>query len=225
MARRITPAQARSRIRQAQQRQRQAISKHNAAARKYNNAVNNYKRQARTHNAKVRANRHRLQREIQRLNLTSSTRHVVYRRSVVSLTQSYARIEAAVDAGAWVGGEELLDLAEGEAANSVAVLNALQQEAEPDTGEDDELLRMSSLAGELSDLSPDLHARWTGALFALSPRNPDAARHFCTSSREILTSILVSGGGPSPGLPRAPPAHSGQPEVVGVNHGQARRRP
>ena len=29
-----------------------------------------------------------------------------------------------------------------------------------------------------------------GALYALSPANPDAARHFCTSSREILVSVL-----------------------------------
>ena len=35
---------------------------------------------------------------------------------------------------------------------------------------------------------------WTtdgrGALFALSPKNPDAARHFCTGAREILIKIL-----------------------------------
>jgi Predicted pPIWI-associating nuclease len=32
--------------------------------------------------------------------------------------------------------------------------------------------------------------RWQGALFALNPANPDAARHFCTSSREILAYVL-----------------------------------
>ena len=29
-----------------------------------------------------------------------------------------------------------------------------------------------------------------GALFALHPRNPDAARHFCTSAREMLSDML-----------------------------------
>lgn len=32
--------------------------------------------------------------------------------------------------------------------------------------------------------------RWKGALFSLSPTNPDAAQHFCTSAREVLTSML-----------------------------------
>ena len=32
--------------------------------------------------------------------------------------------------------------------------------------------------------------RWSGAIFALNPRNPDSARHFCTSAREILADIL-----------------------------------
>lgn len=32
--------------------------------------------------------------------------------------------------------------------------------------------------------------RWRGAVFSLNPRNPDAARHFCTSAREVFTQIL-----------------------------------
>jgi hypothetical protein len=39
-------------------------------------------------------------------------------------------------------------------------------------------------------ISEDLDARWRGALFALNPANPDAARHFCASSREIFAQIL-----------------------------------
>ena len=34
--------------------------------------------------------------------------------------------------------------------------------------------------------------RWSGAVFALNPRNLDAARHFCSSAREILADILNS---------------------------------
>ena len=37
-----------------------------------------------------------------------------------------------------------------------------------------------------------MQERWAGAIFALNPHNPDAARHFCSSSREILAEILNS---------------------------------
>ena len=39
-------------------------------------------------------------------------------------------------------------------------------------------------------ISPDLCQRWKGALFSLNPNNPDAGRHFCTSTREIFVNIL-----------------------------------
>ena len=42
-------------------------------------------------------------------------------------------------------------------------------------------------------ISPDLDSRWKGALYALNPRNPDAARHFCASTREIFTQALDIG--------------------------------
>ena len=37
-----------------------------------------------------------------------------------------------------------------------------------------------------------MQERWAGAIFALNPHNPDAARHFCSSAREILVNILNS---------------------------------
>lgn len=39
-------------------------------------------------------------------------------------------------------------------------------------------------------LSSDLNNRWIGALYSLNPNNPDATRHFCTSTREIFTDIF-----------------------------------
>ncbi len=47
-----------------------------------------------------------------------------------------------------------------------------------------------AIGSELAEINPDLDARWRGALYALSPKNPDAARHFCTSAREMITTIL-----------------------------------
>ena len=59
----------------------------------------------------------------------------------------------------------------------------------PETRQDGDL-PSSGIDDVLEELSPDLLDRWHGALFALDPRNPDAARHFCTSARELLTAIL-----------------------------------
>ena len=48
----------------------------------------------------------------------------------------------------------------------------------------------SPLTPILQAISADLGARWKGALFSLSPINPDAARHFCTSAREVIARLL-----------------------------------
>ena len=207
MVRRVTPAQLQSMIRQAQQKQRQAINTYNREVdrvnahnkrvvdehnRNVNQAVTQYNRDVTTHNAKVRANRQRLRTEIARLNARPAvtTRYVTYNTSVQTLQRSFGRVETAVESGAWSDDRNLLDLTEGETANSVAVLNSLLDDPTEATQTDDGSLRQTTLTNELSDIDPDLEARWTGALYALSPMNPDAARHFCTSAREILTTIL-----------------------------------
>ena len=69
-------------------------------------------------------------------------------------------------------------------------MNALldgASELTPDASPDD---LKSSLEPFLMTVSPDLAQRWRGALYSLSPLNPDAARHFCTSAREIVATIL-----------------------------------
>lgn len=43
---------------------------------------------------------------------------------------------------------------------------------------------------KLKLLFPDFNDRWNAALFSLNPQNPDATRHFRTSSREIFTDIF-----------------------------------
>jgi hypothetical protein len=48
------------------------------------------------------------------------------------------------------------------------------------------------MEAELAHFGTDLQQRWVGALYALSPSNPDAARHFCTSAREVVISMLDS---------------------------------
>lgn len=217
VVRRISPAQLKAQLRQAQQKQRQAINQYNQGVRKLNQAINQYNSAARAHNAKVRANRQRLQRELARLNSrSSSTRYVTYTTSVQTLQRSFTRVESAAESGAWRDERNLLDLAEGEAANSVAALNSLLADPSEAT-EDLPELQKTEIAGELAEINPDLDSRWRGALYALSPQNPDAARHFCTSAREIIATILETEA-PDAAVKRAIPDYPKTP-----NGGVSRR--
>lgn len=206
MTRYVTPSQLQSMIRQAEARQRQAINAYNAAARRYNTdvqravnqhnanvrqaqrAIDDYNRAARAHNARVYANRRRLQAEISRLNSQpSSVNFTVVQTSTIDLHAAYRRIEEDYDAGVLDAREgALADLAEAEAANSASVTNALLGQP---LGEDFEV-EDTTLTDELASISNDLDQRWHGALFSLNPRNPDAARHFCTSSREVIVQMI-----------------------------------
>jgi hypothetical protein len=197
MTRKFNSSKLRSDLRRIQQKQRQAINNYNKEVKKVNDhnkrVVDKYNREVRAHNAGVRRNRQRLINELNRLSskrsTTTSVRYVEYRSSVQSLQQSFVRVEAAADLGTWPAGEELFDLAEGEAANSVAVLNALLEEPAADSA-DNPQLRLTAITDELKEIHADLDNRWRGALFSLNPANPDAARHFCTSTREIFVGIL-----------------------------------
>ena len=183
MARKFNPSKFKSDMRRIQQRQRQAVNKYNAAIRKYN-------REVRVHNTRVRANREKLRREIARLNSRpTSIRYVTYRTSTQMLHESFTRVERVSEQGRWTASDELFEMAEGEAANSVAVLNTLLDPT-PEGAIDVAVLQQTRITNELRDIDADLDKRWRGALFSLNPLNPDAARHFCTSSREILVKIL-----------------------------------
>ncbi|MGE3194519.1 MAG: hypothetical protein AB7K08_13755 [Microbacteriaceae bacterium] len=192
MARRVNTSQLRSQLNRIQSQARQAQSKLNQAVNNYNRAVDNYNREARAHNARVRANRSRLQRALRQLQSqpTVTTRFVTHRTSVQSVQQSFVRLESAAETGTWADHRDLLDLAEGEAAASAETLSALLTEHTDEVTEDEARLRDTTITNELLELGGDLDSRWRGALFALSPRNPDAARHFCTSTRELLTDLV-----------------------------------
>lgn len=190
MARRITPSQFRSKMRQAQSKIRQAESKYKQAVNKLNQEIRTYNSKVRTHKARVRANRDRLRREIQKLQRNSSkTQYVTFRTSVSTVQRSYTTLESRAEAQAYDERfDRFLDLSEREAANSAAVMNVLDGET-PEEQSESSLLE-SGIDDILKAISQDVFDRWHGALFALSPQNPDAARHFCTSARELLTEIL-----------------------------------
>jgi Predicted pPIWI-associating nuclease len=190
MVRRITPSQFQSKMRQAQSKIRQAESKYKQAVNNLNQDIRTYNSKVRAHNARVRANRDRLQREIQKLERNSTkTQYTLLRTSVTTVQRSYVNLEYRAESNAYDERfDRFLDLSEREAANSAAVMNVLdgdpaedQSTSPPLTSPIDEILQV---------ISQDVHDRWQGALFALNPQNPDAARHFCTSARELLTEIL-----------------------------------
>lgn len=188
MARRVSLSQYKSMLRQAESKRRQTIQKFNSAIRQYNTArkqeIDAYNREVRAHNSRVRANRTRLQSALNRLGQQrNTTRYGALHKSVSTLSVAYRRLEN-VDTDPYVA-----DIAEQEAANSVAVLNDLLDDT-ADSQVSDEELKNTKIANELAVISRDLDRRWLGAIFALNPENPDAARHFCISTREIITEIL-----------------------------------
>ena len=203
MVRRVTPSQFRSMVRQAQSKQKQTVNKHNrevrahnqkvkSALNKINQEVNQYNSEVRKHNARVRDNQSRLQRELNKLRQAASRpRYFTLKASFENVHSSYARLESNAEALRY--GEnynEILDLSERETANGAGVLNAILGNAEELDSADK--VQSSALDHILAEISADLLNRWHGALFALNTSNPDAARHFCTSARELFTEILSS---------------------------------
>lgn len=203
MPRRVSVSQLRSQLRQAQQRQQRAIDDYNRKVRQhndqirrrvdaYNRAAAEYNRKVQAHNQQVARSRERLRSELNRLaSSPAARRYVIYSRSVTTVRQAFSALERAAESGEWRGSEEFLGSAEAETASSVATL--LDLEHGGDDGASSESmpdLRMTSILPALESISADLAARWRGALYSLSPDNPDAGRHFCTSAREILTRII-----------------------------------
>lgn len=211
MARRVTPAQYRSMVQQAQRKQKQAIDKYNREARQHNQSVNRevakanreitahnqkvrreinkFNSDVRAHNYRVRANRSRLQSELKKLaSRAKSSSFASQQTSVRLVANAYHAVERRESLGQFREADSaILECAEREAANAANLMNALLD----DEGEDQRDFELDQdVVTYLASMSTELVDRWKGALFSLNPQNPDAARHFCTSAREVLTRIL-----------------------------------
>jgi len=190
----MTPSQYQSHARRLDQQRRQAISKYNSDVRRYNADLRrraaDFNRAVSSYNSWVRNNRRRLESELGRMTARSTTVYLTHRASVQVLQGQFEYVAAAAEEGRWPDdAAELFDLAEGEVANAIAAQNRLDQA--PDLPGVDAISRLDPLvSAELQALGPDVEARWHGAVFALDPRNPDAARHFCASARELLDTVL-----------------------------------
>ena len=190
MAKKFNASQFKTQIRKLEREQKKAIDDYNRAVRKYNadvkKQVNAYNRSVRAYNSAVRHNKQIIDREIRKLN-SQPVVHTSYRVSTNVMQQHYAAITRVYGEGADVTPwqNHILDLVEQEHANSLITANVLENGEIPEENTQD-----LDLGNKLQDVSEDLHNRWKGAVFALSPQNPDAARHFCTSAREIFTEFI-----------------------------------
>ena len=195
MPRRTTSSQLRSKIRQAQAKERQRIQRVNRSIHQHNNkvrqhnsklnrAINDRNRKVRSHNTRVRANQARLRSALQRFARRTVTGHYAsIHQSVFELSTAYDRLDKS-DADPF-----LSNLAERDTANSVTVLNNLIADIDDPQGSDGQLTS-TNISESLASISSDLSDRWSSAIFSLNPRNRDAARHFCTSTREIIADII-----------------------------------
>lgn len=177
----------------------QEINKYNNAVRKYNNdrkrAIDKYNQQVRTYNNQARANRQKLISLVN--NLQSKKTSIItlnyqteLRTSVKLLNNSYENLETSINNSRIIYDRRLLlDLSEQETTNSASLYNSLVGNDEDDGQREDDLQK-TIIEQQLYQTSQDLDSRWRGALFSLNPNNPDAARHFCTSVREILVKML-----------------------------------
>ncbi|MDQ0395782.1 hypothetical protein [Labrys monachus] len=164
------------------QHNKRLVDNHNREVRQYNQkrqaAIGKYNQAVRTHNAQVERDR---QRRLSALRALTTSRYADVRDSSFDLSARYDRVEAIGSANT-----DILAAAKRESSNSAAVAYALNADTEAPT----ESAQDTGILDYLTDLSQDLCDRWKGALFALNPANTDAARHFCTSVREIFTEIL-----------------------------------
>ena len=195
MARKVTPSQLKSMIRQQQSKTNQAIRNYNNAVQNYNHAlkraVDDYNHAVRQHNARVLKNRAIIQGELRKLESRSTQKiaettkyQTSYRTSSIRMNDSYRSV---IGIGDYIWAltpqqERIYDLIEQENANNLEAVNAVLSDEEPEPFSEQDI----GIGNQLANISPDLDARWKGAVFSLNPNNPDATRHFCTSAREIF---------------------------------------
>lgn len=148
-------------------------------------AIERYNQKIRAYNSAVTRDRNTYERALSRLKNQSNIRYYTVRNSAVNLAEQYNILRN--ERSRSDDHSDFLEFAENEATNSVGTAAALENDDGSVTGIDgsDDVSEM------LSEVSADYEGRWKGALFSLSPNNPDAARHFCTSVREIFAGMMT----------------------------------
>lgn len=174
-----------SQIRQAQRKaERQLKNELNQASRKIERDIN---RKIRNYNSKMQHNRQIVLRELKKLQSHSTmTIRSSYTISLDAMQKHYVTIGNVYQNESLTPQQEyILNLIEQEQANGLITANVVENNDFPAENTDD-----IEIGAKLQHVSDDLNNRWKGAVFAINPQNPDAARHFCTSAREIFTEFI-----------------------------------
>jgi len=179
-------SQFKSRMRNIQNQYNREMRK---VERKINQGINNYNREVRKYNTELRHNQSKIKSELAKLQRNSTVRvRSNYEISVISLNQSYNQLNQKYDLNEEGLYTDLLQGIEEENANNLEVANVVLNNEETDNEEYS--LEDTLISNKLLNISEDLNNRWMGAIYALNPKNPDATRHFCTSTREIFIQII-----------------------------------
>ena len=178
MAKKINISQFRSQMNKIQREVKKV-------ERQFKQEINNYNRAVRNYNSNVRSNQNKIQREFNRMEYTYiiNTNYYVLTKLVHDV---YTEINNSYDDG-YID-EEIFNAIENEDANNLELSNVVLNNNEVENLDIE--LDESKISKKLVKISTDLDNRWKGALFSLNPNNPEATRHFCTSTREILKVLI-----------------------------------
>lgn len=181
MAKSFNMSQFRSQINKIQREARKAESQ-------LKQSVNNYNRAVRQYNSNVRSTKNKIQRELNRMESTYTIR-TDYSISTRVVHDVYTKVSNSYEKGCI--DENIFNAIENEDANNLELSNVVLNNYEVENSDIE--LDESNISAKLIKISTDLNNRWKGALFSLNPNNPEAARHFCTSTREILKVLIDDG--------------------------------
>lgn len=163
---------------------------HNEQVRKninsYNRGVENFNRQERSRQQNLQQAIRKFNQAALQINHYSSS---IVRSSVSNLERDYQVLDAQSHNYHSYNSSLLVDYPLNETSNSVQLYNSL---AKIDSGDylDPSSLQLTEVEEMLYAVSAELGKRWKGAIFSLNPQNPDAARHFCTSVREVFIQLI-----------------------------------
>ena len=184
---RFNKSQVKSKIRHIQNKYNQEMRK---VERQINHKINDYNREVKRQNSKLRQNQSKINSELMKLQRNSRIRvSSTYKISVINVNQSYDRLSQKYDfednSNRY---RNFLEKIEEENANNLEVANVILNNDE--INNESYSLEENIVSNKLLNISEDLDNRWKGAIFSLNPKNPDATRHFCTSTREIFIQII-----------------------------------
>lgn len=157
--------------------------------RQFKQGINDYNRAVRQYNSNVRTAQNKIQRELNRMQTATYTIKTNYYISTKVVHDTYTKVSNSYDNGDI--DESIFKAIENEDANNLELGNVVLNNEEIENS--DVELDESNISAKLIKISSDLDNRWKGALFSLNPNNPEAARHFCTSTREILKVLIDDG--------------------------------